>query len=124
MFPEQPFHLRKILFYQILLGGFFAVGIFYFKGDFLSFAAGFILGLAYAGFTLWLILQLFKGKNKPLVFGAFAIKWGVLALVLYILLKKMAAISFTVGLTSFLSFWFFLALEFQRKEVPSKTYCL
>ena len=120
MLQEHPLHLKKVFFYQILLGAFLAGGILYFKGDLLSVVAGFVLGQIYAGFTLWLIVQLFKGQNKALIFLAFAMKWGVLAFILYIFLKHLEAVSFTVGLTSFLSFWFFLALEFRKKEISSK----
>lgn len=120
MLQEHPLHLRKVFFYQILLGVFLAGGILYFKEDLLSFISGFVLGQAYAGFTLWLIVQLFKNTNKVIFFGAFTMKWGALALILYILLKHLEAVSFIVGLSGFLSFWFFLALEFRRKEPSSK----
>ena len=118
---QRTVPLKKTLFYQLILGCFLVAGTIYFKGDVLSLLTGFILGQAYAGFTFWLIIQLFKGKTRALVFGAFVIKWGVLALILYFLLKKVHAISFTVGLMGFISFWFFLALEDwrNRKSQPA-----
>ena len=114
----QTFPLKKILFYQLILGCFLAVGTIYFKGDILSFAAGLILGQAYAGFTFWLIIQLFKRKARVLILGAFVMKWGLLTLILYFLLKKVHIISFAVGLMGFVSFWFFLTLEDWRKKTP------
>ena len=115
---QETFHLKKVFLYQALLGCGLAAGIIYFKGDILSFATGFILGQVYAGFTAWLIIQLFKRKTRALVLGAFVMKWGVLALILYFLLQKVHAISFIIGLLGFVSFWFFLALEDWRKRNP------
>ena len=74
--------------------------------------------MAYAVFTFWLILQLFKRKTRALILGAFVIKWGVLAFILYILLQKVHALSFIVGLMGFVSFWFFLALADWKKRNP------
>ena len=113
---QETFHLKKIFLYQGLLGGIFAAGILYLKGDFISFITGFFLGQVYAVFTFWLILQLFNKKVRSLILSAFLIKWGVLALLLYILLQKVHAISFIVGFMGFVSFWLFLALEDWRKK--------
>lgn len=112
----RTFRLKKIFLYQAILGCGLATGIVYFKGDITSFAIGFILGQIYAGFTFWLILQLFKRKKRALILGAFVMKWGMLAFVLYILLKKVHAISFIVGLLGFVFFWFALALEDWKKQ--------
>ncbi len=103
--------IKKILFFQILVG----LGLFLLKGifsfDVWSFLVGFLFAQSYAVFFLYVAKILFKRKGKSSwIVAVLSFKWVILVFVLYGILKFMEPLGFFIGLLSMPSFFITFAI--------------
>lgn len=105
---------RFVLAQALVLTGFFLFS-FFFQDKTYSFYIGGLLGEGYMSLIFFLGLIFIKQKSKALALCIIILKWPLLALLLYNLLKFVDKLNFVLGLSyAVIGFW--LSLLIARRK--------